>query len=339
MSLGGWRAHVLVLVLLSVGRISADAQLLSAYEQAYGPWDVRLTKNAFARRKWHLRTVDRDGGGAARRREGGGGRREDGDLQLFFPETLIRPDPSLSTTESDDAQHDDATQLQSRNDVQVHTTTKSVRSISCILNLEKNGRFSLSLLRDDKGYRGGGRHDGYSAPSSAHESHPTSTMHQPLRGEWFLTPNPYCVTDRHHDTLLLVSEPRMRRRSSVVEKATVELRCDVWGRYGMGSVRKRIGLGHGRVRGRMTRGTIIVVKEEVDDGNVRKKPPTREVVGTFCGRAIIDLGSADGGSSSCADGVVSGDNEEEDGDSSDDDDLDFGDNFDEFGVLRPIANR
>ncbi len=56
-------------------------------------------------------------------------------------------------------------------------------------------------------------------------------------------------------------------------------------------MRRAIGMKHGRIRGRMTHGTILIVKEEaVVDGNKRKKRTlvTREIVGAFGGRALVE---------------------------------------------------
>mmetsp|Transcript_29650 Transcript_29650/g.62450 ORF Transcript_29650/g.62450 Transcript_29650/m.62450 type:complete len:336 (-) Transcript_29650:71-1078(-) len=310
--------------------IWCDAQLLSAYEQAYGSWDMKLSRNVFGRRRWHMEMIDHERGktlskGRKRDRRG----KKDNDLQLLFPEAQIKRHDTTNRNDGEDEKRYE----------QVPTTTKSVRSVSCILNLERNGKFSLSLVGDEKGSQNDSldnqHHDDPSdaSPSLRTESNPTSLIsHQPLQGEWYLTPNPYCVTDRHFDTLLLVSEPRMRRRSKkIVEKATVELRCKIWGRYGAGAVRKMMGLQHGRVKGRMTHGTLMIVKEQQVNG--KKALPTREVVGTFRGRTIVDLDSVN-----ALKELPAADDEEDDDDDDDDDDLIFHDNFDEFGVLRPITD-
>ena len=56
----------------------------------------------------------------------------------------------------------------------------------------------------------------------------------------------------------------------------------------------KLGMKHGRVRGRMTHGSIVIVKQQSPDvrkigrGKERKKSSTtREVVGTFGGRATV----------------------------------------------------
>jgi hypothetical protein len=312
-----------------------SAQLLSAYEQAYGRWNIKLSKNIFTGRRWHVQSSAKAniGGVGSDLRWRSGGRNEGGggDLQLLFPDMPRERRVTL---------HDDNyIQCQTRNE-HTRTTTKSVRSVSCILNLEKNGKFSLSLVEEADEDN---NHDEKSSPGKRDQEssdytppsllcHSTSINHQPLRGEWYLTPNPYCVTDRHYDELLLVSEPRMRRRSNIIEKARVELRCQVWGRYGAGAVRKKIGLEHGRIRGRMNHGTIVIVKEDVEDGigserKGKKYPTTREVVGTFGGRAIVDIEFLGGDHGSLENTDELPGEEEEDDDNDD---------FDENGVLRPI---
>jgi hypothetical protein len=305
-----------------------NAQLLSAYEQAYGRWDIKLSKNIFrARRRWHLQTLADEKSNVTtndRRRRYGGRKNGEGygDLQLLFPDIPIERNCTLDV--GDDIQH------RCRNEHTARaTTTKSVRSVSCVLILEKNGKFSLSLAEEvdgkDDRYERGGNDEGH---------RPVSIKHQALRGEWYLTPNPYCVTDRHYDELLLVSETRTRRCSNIVrERARVEMRCQVWGRYGAGAVRRRIGIEHGRIRGRMNHGTIVIVKEDIQDGigngKGRGKTSTiREVVGTFAGRAIVDMESL----GRDPDNLV-GKGKLPDDEQEDNDDLDLEDELDEFVEL------
>lgn len=321
------RLIALISTIFSLKTRIGHAQLLSAYEQAYGRWDIKLSKNIFcARRRWHLQTLanektdvlsnDRQRLDGRRNEEGGG------DLQLLFPYIPIERNSTL----------DEGNEIQYRfRNEHARKTTKSVRSVSCVLNLEKNGKFSLSLAEEADG-----KDDRYETGAPDEEDRPASIKHQALRGEWYLTPNPYCVTDRHYDELLLVSETRTRRRSNIRERARVEMRCQVWGRYGAGAVRKKIGIEHGRIRGRMNHGTIVIVKEDVEDGigsgkGGRKTSTIREVVGTFAGRAIVNIES----SARKPGSLVIKDNIPVD-EQVEDDDLDPGDEFDEFVELRPI---
>lgn len=333
-SIVSWKIFIL-LHALSVSRdVYCDAQLLSAYEQAYGPWNVKLTKNF--QRRWHLETLDEEN---VTRQKRSRKNKEDGDLQLLFPEVTTRQriiEKEADGEEISTKNGEKETQTQPRKNGQIRTTsTKSVRSASCILNLEKNGKFALSLAEDDdqKNKLENKMHHEplYNSPSMDHDE---TTKSRECRGEWFLTPNPYCITDRHFDTLLLVSEPRMRRieRAGMIEKATVELRCKIWGRYGAGAVREKIGLGHGRIKGRMTHGTIVIVKEQILDDGGKKTLPRREVVGTFQGNTIVDVDSTRKLDQSHDDE----DELPEDNDADEDSDWGLYDNFDEDDVIRTI---
>lgn len=364
-----------------------NAQLLSAYEQAYGSWDIKLTKNVlFSRRIWNIQTLDTsslsssttsttDASRGKRKKQAKKKKKKknrgDGDLQLMFPEKQIikrQQQQQQQTTPNAAAENDEngealslssASDLHNRKNEQATSyTTTSVKSVSCTLTLERNGKFTLCLVDEKDKHEpqsnNKGESNSSSSPSSPISQSTTRTTttttplpnHQSLVGEWYLTPNPYCVTDRQYDTLHLISEPRMRRRKeegggSTIEKATVELRCKVWGRYGAGAVREKLGIPHGRVRGRLTHGTILLVKEEQQQQQIimnsrrssGKELPTKEVVGTFTGRTIVDFDSSisqTSGAKHGADGLL--DDIEED---EDEDDEYFGDNFDEFGVLRP----
>ncbi len=80
----------------------------------------------------------------------------------------------------------------------------------------------------------------------------------------------------------------------------------------------------------MNHGTIVIVKEDVEDGigserKRRKSPTSREVVGTFGGRAIVDIESLGGDH---------GNTDELPGEEEEDDD-----DFDENGVLRPMDKK
>ena len=122
------------------------------------------------------------------------------------------------------------------------------------------------------------------------ESSPHS-QRQSARGEWFLRQNPYCVTDRQYDELHLVTYPRVKQIKSIQEQyAFFDIRCKLWGRYGMKSVRKILRLGHGRSMGRLTHGTVLLIRREsrcdLDLRNTRYHIPfwrKRIICGTFRG--------------------------------------------------------
>ena len=247
--------------------------MISAYEQAYGKWNIKLRGNIFARRKWHIQQhhniiLSNDNGNENqdRRRR----KRKASDLQLMFPDIDIMQnnvhyqrennnvetdtDANTNTNANTNPNANANTQVQSTSNdekqqqTRTATSSKSVNSVSCILNLERNGRFALSLIDEEKDSREE-LHNNAQSSSSSFNNIMVSKNHSPLNGEWFLTPNPYCVTDRQYDTLLLVSEPRMRRirpqqkrqlkqrilpsndrakQPVLIERATIELRYRVF---------------------------------------------------------------------------------------------------------------
>ena len=346
-----------------------NAQLLNAYDQAYGLWDIKLNKHLFARRRWHVDTVSSvfvsssdagDDGRSGRKR----GKRKiaSGDLQLMFPNIIQQSVEQRDKGETAQTAESEQQQIQTTTKV-----SKPVKSIGCILNLERSGKFTLSLIDENDRHTQHQQKTKISIDDKTDEEYqssqatassnmvPSNNKHQPLQGEWYLTPNPYCVTDRQYDTLLLVSEPRMRRirsqhstkrilptlsrllsssssndetpKSMVIERATVELRCKLYGRYSMGSIRNLLGRKHGRSCGRMVCGSIVIVKEVLstdsssDDNEsirrrVRKEEKMREVIGTFSGRTIVDDDKEDDMSTIFRDNRVS-EEEIEDEDESD----------------------
>jgi hypothetical protein len=217
---------------------------------------------------------------------------KDSDLQLMFP-TLPRE----------------------QSDNYIIRSTKPVRSIHCILNVEKNGKFTIHIDESTDSNLPGTSDDNHwqngADPTIDSKASPAGLQHAPLRGEWYITPNPYCITDRHYDTLTLVSEPRIRRapcpEGIITELARLELRCKLWGRYGVGPIRNKLGLGHGREMGRMTHGTVMVVREYVNQNRLSgqteaKRASRKEIIATFMGRGMISCDcSEDGNTVHCED--------------------------------------
>mmetsp|Transcript_13865 Transcript_13865/g.27167 ORF Transcript_13865/g.27167 Transcript_13865/m.27167 type:complete len:382 (-) Transcript_13865:92-1237(-) len=301
-----------LLLLIFAVPYAVDGRLFSAYEQAYGYWNIRLKKNnIFANRRWYLETAD-DSSTAKKTKKSGG--TEENDLQILFP-TIVTQHSTDEASEKSDSMNESkqyATIQQKHASNEISTNSKTspseyqlakqpVNTVSCILNLEKNGKFTMNIISTESDSNSN------NVPSCQDKLHQNySVNHLPLQGEWYLTPNPYCVTDRQYDTITLVSQPRMRRitktsqnsKTFLIERATVELHCRLWGRYGGGSIRKLLGLGHGRQMGRMTHGTVMIVREFVVDGGVGDIPgqllPKREIVGTFRGKAYIELDSHSG---------------------------------------------
>ena len=108
-----------------------------------------------------------------------------------------------------------------------------------------------------------------------------NSIRQPLRGFWNLKPNPYCVTDRHYDELKLESLPKVRVSSQDVvsestriennrlEQIRIEMNCNMWGRFGSNTIRHLLKMPRGKDAGRLTHGTMSVVK--IESGGLKEK--------------------------------------------------------------------
>ena len=114
---------------------------------------------------------------------------------------------------------------------------------------------------------------------------------QPLKGQWNVRPNSYCVTDRHYDELTLKSLPKVKVPANEIgmaesnlenletwEQITVELNCNVCGRFGSNSIRHLLRLPRGKDAGRLTHGTMSIVKTTSEGGGDHTSEETRRVL-------------------------------------------------------------
>lgn len=113
----------------------------------------------------------------------------------------------------------------------------------------------------------------------------------PQVGRWRVRSNPYCVTDRQYDDLCLVLYPKDTFTNKYKK---LELRCRVWGRYGLSSVREALGV-DARQCLRMTHGRIAGVQNVSKSKFKGYKLPwwqtkifERDIVATF--RAKPEIG-------------------------------------------------
>ena len=161
------------------------------------------------------------------------------------------------------------------------------KKFQCELILQKDGRFSLE------------------PPSSGLNVENVNigemkTLLRPLKGQWHVDANPYCVTDRHYDELTLLSDAKVRipqkctqsRKEKDLsncveyldkwEQIRVELNCNVWGRLGSNPIRHMLHLRRGKDAGRMVKGTISIVKSVTQGGGDYGMEETKRVLcGTF----------------------------------------------------------
>ena len=255
--------HVFCFLYLTV----LDAHLLSSTEQLVGTWEVTIVKK-------HKSLFD----------------------------TILFPDVDVSNNDQQEHECDRGTII--TRVIKKTLGNKDDSSIvKCILSIEDGGTFSLSPLKSNVN---------------------RNTLHQgsclSVHGNWLLGSACYCVTDRHYDDLSLISYPRVRiwKRKAiqpnlktvysgtyptlkstdptnprtpfkVAERARVEFRCKVWGRYGSQVVRQLMGYGQNRERSRMTHGSILAVRSGPNFILSSKKWQwwkRRVVLGNFSAKAI-----------------------------------------------------
>ena len=149
---------------------------------------------------------------------------------------------------------------------QPHAHRQHARNIPCRLSLYANGTFGLTDRR-------------YNdprvpiRPQPQPQPQPEQQVHSPslllIRGKWRLHTNPYCVTDRFYDTVLL--ETSVRRLP--IRQVRLKLQCRLSGHFSNGHRRtflqRRNHLKHDNyyyyARGKMTHGVVTLEEEEEDE--------------------------------------------------------------------------
>lgn len=166
--------------------------------------------------------------------------------EVIFPRTAASPN-------ADSASNANATSFPLIDDTPVAPKRQRRKmrrcNLLCSLDLKSDGTFSLEPIQTQDNY-----------------------ARQPLKGEWILQQNPYCVTDRQFDSLLLLSYPRVKRIKGWDKQfAMLEMRCRLQGRFGMKSIRDICGWRHGRSAGKITNGSVMLVRrEQHGDVDLRK---------------------------------------------------------------------
>ena len=116
-------------------------------------------------------------------------------------------------------------------------------SIDCTCSLCDDGTFCLTPLSDD------------------------NSSHLPLRGEWEILSNPYCITDRFYDQVSMRSYPRQEielNGGKVLSSLEMTFHCRMWGRYSKGTIKSR--------RGKMTHGTMAILSSSNSENASSNKP-------------------------------------------------------------------
>lgn len=143
------------------------------------------------------------------------------------------------------------------------------RNFHCRLSLHPNGTFGLE-------------------PSGTATSQLLS-----VHGRWTLETNPYCVTDRFYDDLILDSYPRVQKKregdeETVVRKLRLNFKCRLSGHFT--GDRLRFQDRDHFARGKMSHGVLILQRDDDES----KKPwwYRPRIAGSFSARRLIPSRSA-----------------------------------------------
>lgn len=118
-----------------------------------------------------------------------------------------------------------------------------------------------------------------------------------IRGDWVLHRNPYCVTDRYYDALVLTSRNRIQKRidtttgsptTEVLQKLRFQINCRLYGHFSGGGLWHWLRGSKPPYPGRLSHGTVLKGNDSFQTTSSR-----RLVVGSFSGRRRAPLDSDD----------------------------------------------
>eukprot|EP00525_Craspedostauros_australis_P003435 CAMPEP_0198110758 /NCGR_PEP_ID=MMETSP1442-20131203/2765_1 /TAXON_ID= /ORGANISM="Craspedostauros australis, Strain CCMP3328" /LENGTH=315 /DNA_ID=CAMNT_0043766945 /DNA_START=95 /DNA_END=1042 /DNA_ORIENTATION=+ len=166
------------------------------------------------------------------------------------------------------------------------SNSRSKQKVPCSLSIHSDGTFLLTPTSHTAKY-------GNANNRNAEISQKTTCM--PIRGRWRVQPNPYCITDRFYDNLVLESYPRLEVRKSdawydpdeVLQMVTLRMNCRLWGRNRSG-INDATGVVLKR-GGRLSHGSILWIDQSSSisssttasspssgDGLIRNVAPSRQ---------------------------------------------------------------
>ena len=250
------------LQVLCIGRPQAtQAHLLTGYEMAIGRWELAWRRAFFDRRDFVDEVI----------------------FPLTSPSKGDAPGVSNETILFDEDSSHVPTCTSSKHKLKRQRRKwrrkRRRRSLKCSLDIKSDGTFTLEPIQTER----------------------DDDMRHQIRGEWMLQPNPYCVTDRQFESVVFLSYPRVKRIKEWDKQfAMLEMRCQLWGRFGMKSIRDFVGQRHGRSAGRLVRGSVMLVRrEQHGDVDLRKSryfiPRWRRkiIVAQFSARPVSSGDAAD----------------------------------------------
>jgi hypothetical protein len=87
-----------------------------------------------------------------------------------------------------------------------------------------------------------------------------------VSGRWKVRPNPYCVTDRFYDEIVLTSYPRVQKKitpvspdinQNVLKKGAIRMQCQMSGHFSAGRLTRRFCKNSAYGKGSLSRGILL----------------------------------------------------------------------------------
>ena len=138
------------------------------------------------------------------------------------------------------------------------------RKFHCNLSLYPNGTFGLYPHETIDEIASAGADDGQSLL---------------VRGRWILHPNPYCVTDRFYDQVVLHSYPRIKkkvvdgREEEILQSLRLDIQCRLTGHFSHGRLLPVWGrLPRVFARAKLSHGVVVLNQEFSNQETSRARP-------------------------------------------------------------------
>lgn len=150
------------------------------------------------------------------------------------------------------------------------------RKFQCKLSLYPNGTFGLEP----------------SAPDATVSDDTKPQQLLPVRGRWTLDPNPYCVTDRFYDQVVLDLYPRAQKkvvggREEVLQTVSMQIQCRLSGHFSAGKLRCLRDCSPFYARGKLSHGVLVLDRHTRDEDDRRRGKRRPRIAASFTAKRQI----------------------------------------------------
>ena len=127
------------------------------------------------------------------------------------------------------------------------------RTFHCNLSLYPNGTFGLYANQN--------------VVDTAANADDDNSQPLPVRGRWILQPNPYCVTDRFYDQVILHSYPRIKKKvvdgqeEEILQSLRLDIQCRLTGHFSHGRLLPVWGRLPFFARAKLSHGVVVLNQE------------------------------------------------------------------------------